>query len=132
MGEEEGGWKRMGRYPDEYGRISRADICIDDNCSVTRILRRLLMGEICFAHCLRAIWPISNLLKPLHIVPTADCANVSVHQTAMSPRKCDASTIQYPSQLSVSNSTPEMILRITERGALDRLIDIHFVVYDRR
>jgi len=49
----------------EYERISRADICIDDNCSVTRILRSLLMGEICFAHCLRAI---SNLLKPLHIV----------------------------------------------------------------
>jgi len=57
--------EREGKYPNEYERISRADICIDDNCSVTRILRWLLMGEICFAHCLRAI---SNLLKPLHIV----------------------------------------------------------------
>lgn len=25
-----------------------ADICIDNNCGATRILRRLLMGEICF------------------------------------------------------------------------------------
>lgn len=124
--------KAYGRYPDEYGRISRADICIDDNCCVTRILRRLLMGEICFAHCLRAIWSISNLLKPLHTVPTADCANVSVHQAAMSPRKCDASTVQYLSQLSISDSASEMILHIIERGVLDRLIDIHFTVYDHR
>lgn len=36
----------------EYGRASlsrAADICIDDYCSVTRTLRQLLMGEICFA-----------------------------------------------------------------------------------
>lgn len=33
----------------EYGQISRADICIDDNRGVTCMLRRLLMGEICFA-----------------------------------------------------------------------------------
>lgn len=90
------------------------------------------MGEICFTYCLRAIWPISNLLKLLHIVSTADCVNVSVHQTAMSPRKCDASTIQYPSQLSVSDSASEMILRIIKRDALDRLIDIHFVAYETR
>jgi len=119
MGEGEG------KYPNEYERISRADICIDDNCSVTRILRNLFRslsaGDFKFTETVTyriGLWP--------------NCANVSAHQTATSPWKCDASTIQYPSQLSVSDSASEMILRIIERGALDRLIDIHFVVYGRR
>lgn len=44
----------------EYGQVSRADICIDDNRDVTCILRRLLMAEICFAIAFGRFCPISN------------------------------------------------------------------------
>lgn len=80
---------------------------------MTRILRTVANGQ--------------NLFRPLSAGDLADFKftgtgggvslrmNVSgIYQTAMSPRKCDASTIQYPSQLSAADGVSEMISRITE------------------
>lgn len=91
-----------------WSHLASADICIDNNCGATRILRRLLMGEICFVPVsagdladfkFTGTVPYLALQAVARVYVRARASYIFRHQTAMSPRKCDASTSQYPSQL---------------------------------
>lgn len=79
----------------KYGQVSRADICIDDNRGMTCILRRSLMGEICFAIAFGQFYPISNFTEFTYLSPRLP---YTTHHGVSCSRKPDK-TIKYPSQL---------------------------------
>lgn len=80
----------------KYGQVSRADICIDDNRGVTCILRRSLMGEICFAIAFGQFYPISNFTEFAYLSSLA--SRIRLYHGVSCSRKPDK-TIKYPSQL---------------------------------
>jgi len=91
----------------------------------TRTLRRLLMGEICFVHCLRAIWPISNL--PKRTVPVRPVLRMYLgtgRQWAHGnmSRTDDSISISIIRLRWRSWNDPAYY---SARRSLDRLIDIH-------
>lgn len=80
----------------KYGQVSRADICIDDNRGVTCILRRSLMGEICFAIAFGQFYPISNFTEFTYLPYPR--LSYTIHHGVSCSREPDK-TIKYPSQL---------------------------------
>ena len=90
------------------GRVSRTDICIDDNHRVTCILRRLLMGEICFAIAFQRFCSISNFTEFVFapslslslslslVLFRSSCRTTTAFPCSWKP---DRTTIKYPSQL---------------------------------